>query len=66
MIEFLEFTFRSGWHFIGVLILLSTVAGGIHRVLATFWRHRTINKHGYPPTHCDSDGLFLPEDDIEY
>jgi hypothetical protein len=56
MMTFLEFTFRSFWHFIGVLILVSAVANIIIKNWASFWRHRTISKHGYPPPHCDADG----------
>lgn len=28
-------------------------------------RHRNINKHGYPPPHCDADGDFKPEPENE-
>jgi hypothetical protein len=27
-----------------------------------FWRHLNINKHGYPPAHCDADGDFVKEE----
>jgi hypothetical protein len=56
MMTFLEFTFRSFWHFIGVLILLSAMANLILKSWESFWKHRTINKHGYPPAHYDMDG----------
>ena len=25
-------------------------------------RHININKHGYPPEHCDADGDFIKDD----
>lgn len=59
MMTFLEFTFRSAWHFLGILLLLSSVANFLFKSWSTFWRNRTISKHGYPPSHCDADGSFL-------
>ena len=56
MMTFLEFTFRSFWTFVGVLILMSAVTNLIIKSWTSFWRHRTISKNGYPPAHCDVDG----------
>lgn len=28
-------------------------------------RHRNIQKHGYPPEHCDVDGDFLKNEEKE-
>jgi hypothetical protein len=62
--EILELIFRSFWHFLGSLILISMVFGGTLRFLAflwnRFWRHWNIRKHGYPPAWCDADGDFRP------
>lgn len=62
---FLEFTFRSFWHFVGVLLLLSSVANLFFKSWSTFWRNRTISKNGYPPSHCDADGDFLKKKDSD-
>ena len=58
MIEFLEFTFRSFWTFIGVLILISVPLNFLFKMWNRFWRHMSIRKHGYPQ-NCDADGDFL-------
>lgn len=34
MKDFLEFTFKSFWHFVGVFILLEVVVSGVVKVLA--------------------------------
>lgn len=59
MIEILEFTFQSFWHFIGVLILMVIPIDALLKVFNRFFRHWNIRKHGYPPAHCDADGDFL-------
>ncbi len=63
MMTFLEFTFRSFWTFIGVLILISVPLNFLFRVWNRFWRHLSIRKHGYPPAHCDADGDFPKKKD---
>lgn len=30
-----------------------------------FWRHWTLRKNGYPPAHCNADGDFQTEVNIE-
>lgn len=61
MITLLEFTFRSFWHFMGVLILVCVPVC----TLATAWqmimRHLSIRARGWPPSHCDADGDFRAE-----
>lgn len=61
MIEFLKFLFSSIWNFLGILIMLSIFIKLIKDMWCIFWRHRTLTKHGYPPSHCDVDGLSLPK-----
>lgn len=34
---FLEFTFSSGWHFVGMLFLLGCCFHGIARIIRAFW-----------------------------
>ncbi len=36
MIELLEFIFQGFWHFIGFLILLSVIVGGIVEIFKTY------------------------------
>lgn len=45
------------------IIVGSVIKGSIDSIC----RHRTIQKHGYPPEHCDSDGQFkeVPEEEEE-
>jgi len=65
MMTFLEFTFTSFWHFIGMLIMISLVSNFLAKVWNRFWRHLNIRKHGYPPSHCDADGDFLKSNELE-
>lgn len=61
MQEYIAFMFDSFWHFVGSMLLLSLLLSGVISMWKTFWRHLTIKKHGYPPTHCDADGDFKQE-----
>ena len=65
MMTFLEFTFRSFWTFIGMLLLIGAFTNIIYKSWAVFWRHRTVSKHGYPPQHCDSDGSSITKKEEE-
>ena len=60
MMEFLEFTFKSFWHFVGVAILLNGAAYFIINGLLKSWsrllRCVMVSKHGWPPSHLDADG----------
>lgn len=55
----------SFFRFIGYLIIIyvslqvpaAVIMFAINRPL----RHLNINKHGYPPAHCDADGDFKEE-----
>ena len=45
-----------------MIILLLGIPASIIIVPIRYWlRHRTLLKHGYPPTHCDADGDQLEE-----
>jgi hypothetical protein len=59
--RFLEFTFQSAHHFIGMLLLLGGFGTWSLRMVNRFMRHWNIRKHGYPPVHCDADGDQLLE-----
>jgi hypothetical protein len=63
--QYLEFTFRNIWHFIGVFALLAVVLDFILKMWNRFWRHWNIRKHGYPPIHCDADGDFKPDKKVQ-
>lgn len=65
MIEILEITFRSFWHFVGVLILLGCAGKLVFLIWNRFMRMLNIRKHGWPPPHCDADGDFFSEDSRE-
>lgn len=62
MKEIFELIFRSFWTFLGSVVLTSLVWGGalnfVFRCWNRFFRHRNINKHGWPPPHCDADGDY--------
>lgn len=66
--KFLEFTFQSHWHFIGIAILLNGFAyftvNGIIRIWRSWLRARMVLKHGWPPEHLDADGDWKPENKI--
>lgn len=63
--RFLEFTFQSFWHFVGVFLIIEIIAKLILFLWGIFWKHLTIRRHGYPPAHCDADGDFKEEEDEE-
>lgn len=54
------FEFMSN-HPILTLLLAYLVLATISEVFGRFFRAITINKHGYPPAHCDADGDFKKE-----
>ncbi|MES2428226.1 MAG: hypothetical protein V4560_14700 [Bacteroidota bacterium] len=58
MMQFLEFTFRSLWHFVGVFLILSLIIGYPFSVINRQIKHTTLREKGYPPAHCDVDGDF--------
>lgn len=61
MREFIAFMFDGFWHFVGCLIILSAFMQFIFLMWNRLLRHININKHGYPPAHCDADGDFKKE-----
>ena len=63
---YLEFIFIDFWHFLGILILLSTVLKFFSFLWNRFWRHLSIRRHGYPPAHCDADGDFFKKEETNY
>jgi hypothetical protein len=63
--RFLEFTFQSLWHFIGIAIFLSIICKSLLLAWQMMWRHLTIRKHGYPPPYCDADGDIVEEEKSE-
>ena len=63
MMDLLNFTFQSFWHFIGVAILLGMVLNSILFIYNRAFRHYNIRKHGYPPAHCDADGDFKQKEE---
>ena len=49
-----------------VLCLMYCLFYGIFVTLPkTIMRHRTLHKHGYPPSHCDIDGKFKSKKENE-
>lgn len=44
------------------LVIIQALATVLFRLPNRILRHRNINKHGYPPPHCDADGDFKKED----
>jgi hypothetical protein len=58
IMELLEIIFRSFWHFIGFMMLLSVIAQFLFIMWNRTLRHWNIRKHGYPPKWCDADGDF--------
>jgi len=35
--NFLEFTFENGWHFVGMLLLIGASCHGIAGIIRAFW-----------------------------
>lgn len=64
MKDILEIIFRSFWTFIGFAILFSMLLSFLFLLWNRFWRHWNIRKHGYPPPHCDADGDFESETNV--
>lgn len=62
MMEILNFTFESFWHFVGMFLIYGAALNFLMFIYNRFWRHWSIRKHGYPPSHCDADG-DQPEED---
>lgn len=66
MMEFLEFTFQSLWHFIGMTILLNGLlyftVNGILRIWRYFLRCLMVRKQGWPPEYLDADGDAVQEE----
>jgi len=58
MIEILNFVFSGFWTFVGMMMLLTCTGNLILYLFRSFLRHRTIRKNGYPPSHCDADGML--------
>lgn len=56
MIDVLNFTFQSFWHFVGIWMLMIVVVAMVSRLIGYFIRHLTIWFRGYPPAHCDVNG----------
>ena len=69
MLEILKFACSGFWIFIGCTILLNGLAyftvNGIIRVITRTYRFFIMRKYGYPPIHCDSDGDFKQEKQVE-
>jgi hypothetical protein len=59
---FLEFMFKSIWHFVGVGLMLGAIGDFILKMWNRTLRHWNIRKHGYPPSYCDADGDFINVD----
>jgi len=56
--ELIKFIFSGFWVFLGFLILMNLIFDFLFKIWNRFWRHYSIRKQGYPPTHCDADGDF--------
>lgn len=65
MNQILEITFKSFWHFVGMVLIFSGLINLIFRCWNRFLRMLNIRKHGWPPVHCDADGDFLKAEDKE-
>lgn len=62
MEKILEIAFIGFWQFVGMVILLNTVAyfivNGLLKIWSRFMRMLMVRKHGWPPSHLDADGDF--------
>lgn len=56
--ELIRFIFSDFWVFIGFLIMLFVPFAFMNAIIDSALKHKTIRKHGYPPTHCDANGEF--------
>lgn len=50
---------------VGFTLILSGIGDFIFKIYDRTLRHRNIQKHGYPPEHCDVDGDFLKNEEKE-
>jgi len=55
------------WNFLGYWIMVFVFLQAPIRLIMFLinrpLRHYNINKHGYPPKHCDADGDFKKDND---
>lgn len=63
MNRFFEIATSGLFQFIGCFLLCYLPFNCAFKICNRYWRHKTIQKIGYPPTHCDADGDFKPEKD---
>jgi uncharacterized membrane protein YccF (DUF307 family) len=63
--EVIKFMFSGFWIFLGFLILLSGLSSFILILYQRTLRYWSMKKLGYPPIHCDADGDFKPEHEVE-
>lgn len=65
MLEFFQYMTSSFWIFVGCVILVSIPLRFIYAIIARTLRHYSLMKHGYPPSHCDADGVLLKQKNKE-
>lgn len=60
---------RGFWYFCGYWIIITVIIGIPGKILIHLinrpLRHWNIQKHGWPPPHCDADGDFKKDDKSE-
>lgn len=61
MKETLQFIFSKWWILVICLVVTMIIIETIKGLVLNFIRHRTIRKIGYPPSHCDVDGMPVAE-----
>lgn len=60
MIEFLKFVMSSFWIWAGLMLVIVIPIHQLYDFIYMLYdrklSYRTIEKHGYPPAHCDAEG----------
>lgn len=65
MVEIFRIASANLFGFIAVILIIYIPCRYAWKICNRYWRHKTIQKMGYPPPHCDADGDFKTEPEKE-
>lgn len=57
--EIIKFIFSGFWVYLGFYVIVVALLISIYNFYNRTLRHRSLMKHGYPPSHCDGDGEII-------
>jgi len=61
--EVIRFIFSGFWIYLGSFIIFTTIFKIVFDFYSRTLRHRSLMKHGYPPSHCNGDGDLIEENE---